>query len=51
MEQVEQQGAHRISLNHMRKSVLSKYRDIRVAIKGSGYVFGDFECFTGLETY
>ena len=35
----------------MRKSVVDKYRDIRVSIQGPGYVFGDFDCYMNSTTY
>lgn len=41
----DQKNQH-VSLSSMKRSVVDKYRDLRISIQGVGYVFGDYECFT-----
>ena len=50
-QQLDHQAAQHVSLIQMRKSAVDKYKDIRLSIQGSGFVFGDFECYTGQPTY
>ena len=40
-----------MSLNSLKKTKLDKFKDIRISINGTGYVFGDYDAYTDQETY
>mmetsp|Transcript_25026 Transcript_25026/g.33552 ORF Transcript_25026/g.33552 Transcript_25026/m.33552 type:complete len:187 (+) Transcript_25026:705-1265(+) len=45
-DQMTSSKQQHVSLNQMKRSVVDKYRDLRISIQGVGYVFGDYDCFT-----
>ena len=39
------------SLNTFKNNKLDRYKDIRISIQGRGFVFGEYDAYTGQKTY
>jgi len=40
-----------LSLNALKTSKVDKFKDIRISINGTGYVFGDYDAHTNQDVY
>ena len=45
-QQMEKNSKGNTSLKALKTSSVSRYKDIRISINGTGYVFGDYDAFT-----
>ena len=50
-QQLETGSKQSNSLNTFKLNKIDRYKDIRVSINGHGYVFGDYDAYTGQKTY
>ena len=50
-QQMEKNSKGNTSLKALKTSSVSRYKDIRISINGTGYVFGDYDAFTNQKTY
>lgn len=50
-QQMETGSKQNNSLNTFKSNKLDRYKDIRIGIMGCGYVFGDYDAYTGQKKY
>lgn len=49
--QAQNASKQNLSLNALKTSKVDKFKDIRISINGTGYVFGDYDAFTEQDVY